>query len=38
MTPDLKTLIRRELRRHATGLTRALGGFLPDGFAQDDPA
>lgn len=38
MTPDLKALIRRELRHHATGLTRALGGFLPDGFAQHDPA
>jgi DNA-binding IclR family transcriptional regulator len=38
MTPDLKALIRRELRHHAIGLTRALGGFLPDGFAQQDAA
>jgi len=34
MTPALKELIRSELRVKATGLTRALGGFPPDGFAQ----
>ena len=38
MTPDLKALIRSELRQHATNLTRALGGFLPDGFAKPDAA
>lgn len=35
MTPALKALIRRELRQHATGLTRALGGFLPHDFPPD---
>ena len=38
MTPELKTLIRRELRQHALGLTRALGGFLPDHFAREQAA
>ncbi|MDX5383706.1 MAG: IclR family transcriptional regulator [Rhodobacterales bacterium] len=35
MTPALTALIRRELWQNATGLTRALGGFPPDGFAPD---
>jgi len=38
MTPDLKALIRRELRQHASGLTRALGGFPPDGLAMPEAA
>lgn len=38
MIPDLKALIRRELRQHATGLTRALGGFLPASFPPADGA
>lgn len=38
MTPDLKALIRRALWQHATGLTRALGGFPPDGFPRQDAA
>ncbi|PIE13640.1 MAG: IclR family transcriptional regulator [Rhodobacterales bacterium] len=33
-----KTNIRTELRRHAIRLTRAMGGFLPDGFERTDPA
>ncbi len=35
MDDALKALIRRELRQKALGLTRALGGFLPDSYPVD---
>lgn len=37
MDDALKVLIRQELRQKALGLTRALGGFPPDGFPSGQP-